>query len=89
MGLNMRFIINIEGTPVLLTLDQLQELVHGLEGAEKITNKYVGNKKGDDNTDYLKLIDPYCASDALSLRVMSSETYETKKLVTKLQMENA
>jgi len=85
----MRFIINVEGTPVLLTLDQMHELVKVLEGSEKITNKYVGGKKGDDNTDYLKLIDPYCSSDTLSLRVMSSETYETKKLVTKLQMENA
>jgi hypothetical protein len=63
--------------------------MHGLEGAEKITNKYIGGKKGDDNTDYLKLIDPYCSSDALSLRVMSSETYGARKLVTKLQMENA
>jgi hypothetical protein len=85
----MRFIINIEGTPVLLTLDQLQYLVHGLEGAEKITSKYIGGKKGDDNTDYLKLIDPYFASDALSTRVMSNDTYEARKLVTKLQMENA
>ena len=85
----MRFIINVEGTPVLLTLDQMHELVKVLEGSEKITNKYVGNKKGDDNTDYLKLIDPYCASDALSVRVMSNELYDTKKLVTKFQMENA
>lgn len=85
----MRFIINVEGTPVLLTLDQMNELVKVLEGSEKITNKYVGNKKGDDNTDYLKLIDPYCASEALSIRVMSDELYDTRKLVTKLQMENA
>jgi hypothetical protein len=67
----------------------MQELVRGLDGAEKITNKYVGNKKGDDNSDYLKFIEPYCASDALSVRIMSDETYETRKLVTKLQMENA
>ena len=85
----MRFIINIESTPVLLTLDQMNDIVKVLENAEKINNKYVGDKKGEDGTNYLRLLEPYCASEALSLRVMSNDLYETKKLVSKLHKDQS
>jgi hypothetical protein len=83
----MKFIVNIENQKILLTFEQMGAIVKMLEGAEMLTNKYVGDKQGEDGTGYLKLIEQYNAADSLGVHVISNEYYETRKLVTKLHME--
>jgi len=84
----MKFIVNIENQKILLTLEQMGSIVKMLEGAEMLTNKYVGGTQGEDGTGYIKLIEQYSAADSLGVHILSDEYYETRKLVTKLHMES-
>lgn len=84
----MRFIVQVNGTSVLLTHEQLGILTTALTGAERITDIDVGRGNGTRGyaDQYIDGIGPL-SKDRMQVSVMSEEDYEATKFVTKQHSE--
>ena len=85
----MKFVLDMYGTKVLLTHEQLEILATALDGAEMLKDIDVGRENGDHGyaNQYIHGITNYKLSDQLGLKIMSTEEYEALKFVTKQQQE--
>ena len=78
----MKFIVELNGTRILMDAEQASTLTNLLQGLEQITNKYISS------TGYLKLLEPLVVMDTLKFGAMSDEEYDAMVLITKLQTES-
>jgi malate synthase len=88
--INMRFTLTVGGTKLVMTAEQLDAMTHILEGCEAVFDHSVGKDLGTHgyNMSYIHHIKPYNINDSLEVKVMSEESYEATKLVTKLNKED-
>ena len=86
----MRFIVSVNGQPVVLTSEQLDILSTALTGAERITDIDVGKGNGTRGyaDQYIDGIAPYISRDRMQVSVLSEEDYEAIKFVTKQHAES-
>lgn len=78
----MKYIVKIDSIEVILDQDRLDQLVDLLVGTEKMDQVYIGNKQGDDGTNYSKLIRSYEPSIELPVRCLHDGTYTMRKMRT-------
>jgi hypothetical protein len=90
MEKNMKFIIKIEGTEVLLDGAQVEALTNILQNCEKLYDKNVEKGQGTHgyNNCYIHHLKPFNCSESLNLKVMPTDQYEATKLITKLNKED-
>ena len=82
----MYFKVNIVNRDVLLNAEQLETLTTLLLGSDTIVNEYVGNGKGDDGTNYRKVIRPLDLTD-VPVNALPDNFVEAMRLKTKLADE--
>ena len=83
----MKFIVELNGTRILMDAEQASTLTNLLQGLEQITNKYISST-GTTKSSYLKLLEPLVVMDTLKFGAMSDEEYDAMVLITKLQTES-
>ena len=83
----MKFKINIANKEVLLTSEQLSVIVDTLHGIDTLTSEYVGSGKGDNGTNYIRLIRQLDVSD-ISVSPLADEYVDTVRLRTKMHDDN-
>jgi hypothetical protein len=83
----MKFKIDIAGTSVFLSPEQLGQLVIMLGDATRIEEKYVGTGKGPNGASYIKLIRSYQPSEHFRPYCVTDDEYAAMELVTKLEDE--
>ena len=77
----MKLVIDIGGTKVLLTAEQMEELVTILVDADKIHSEW---KSGSGNGHYVHSIKEINVREDLSLRVMPTREYEAMLAIQKI-----
>ena len=77
----MRLVIDIGGTKVLLTAEQMDELITVLADADKIHSEW---KSGAGNGHYIHSIKELNVRDDVSVRVMPTREYEALLAIQKI-----
>ena len=82
----MKYMIDVSGRKVLLTLEQLNSFIEVMDGAEFLTEKYVGNNAGTQghNNNYIPVIESKAPHEWLNASIMTDHFCETIKLTMKL-----
>jgi hypothetical protein len=81
--MKMKFKLPIAGMNVLLTPDQLEEILELIADCECLNEEWVGDKKGDNGTSYKSLIRT-CSLDRVQPAPVLNDQVEAMRLVTKL-----
>lgn len=85
----MKYLVQLNNNQIILTAEQLETLTSMLDGCNYVEEKYMGNGKGTDGGNYIKLASTYRVTDQLALKIMTDEAYEAMQLVTKLHVSAA
>ena len=82
----MKYLLNIGGRNALLTDAQLAAIVDAVDGAEFLTEKYVGNNAGTQghNNNYIALVETKAPHEWLHAAPITDHFIETIKLTMKL-----
>jgi len=83
----MKFKVEISGTNVILSYEQLDLLAQALSGSERVEEKWVGDRSGPNKSNYVRLIRPYLPGDLLRAQCVTDDEYGALSLVTKLEDE--
>lgn len=85
----MRGLIKIGGRDVVLTETQMAAMVDLLRDAVFIKDDYVGSNKGDNGTNYKKLVRAIPVEELLGVNLMPDDYIDTLIFKTKLHDEAA
>jgi hypothetical protein len=85
----MRGLIKIGGRDVVLTEAQMAAMVDLLRDAVFIKDDYVGSNKGDNGTNYKKLVRAIPVEELLGVNLMPDDYIDTLIFKTKLHDEAA
>ena len=77
----MRFMTTISNVEVIMTPDTLEALINLLANTHRIEDKWVGSGKGEDGSNYIKLVRAFQTKDIV-LKVMSDSDYEGRVALT-------
>ena len=82
----MKYVVDVSGRKVVLTLEQLNLFIEAMDGAELLTEKYVGANAGTQghNNTYIPVIEPKAPHEWLNTSIMTVHFFETIKLTMKL-----
>lgn len=80
----MKFIVELNGTRILMDAEQASALTNLLQGLEQVTNKYI-SASGTTKSSYLKVLEPLVVMETLKFGAMADEEYDAMVLITKLQ----
>lgn len=83
----MKYVLTIDSKDVLLTNEQVENLVAIIDGAEVVKAEYVGNGKGENGSSYIKLLDRPKLMDLLSFKVMSDVEYGALVTLTEVHKQ--
>ena len=85
----MRFTLTVGGTKIVMTADQLEAMTRILEDCDCMYDKSVEKGQGTHgyNMSYIHHIKPYNINESLEVKLMSEDSYEATKLVTKLNKD--
>lgn len=78
----MKYAVKIDNVDVLLDQERLDQLIDLLVGTERLVQEYVGNRKGDDGTNYITLVRPYVPHAELTIRCLHDGVYTARKMAT-------
>lgn len=79
----MKFKLHVAGMNVLLTPDQLEELLTLVADCECVNDEWVGDGKGDNGSNYKSLLRK-CSLDRVQPAPVLNDQVEAMRLVTKL-----
>lgn len=85
----MRGLIKIGGRDVVLTEAQMAAMVDLLRDAVHIKDEYMGSNKGDNGTNYKKLVRTIPVEELLGVTLMPDDYIDTLIFKTKLHDEAA
>ena len=85
----MRGLIRIGGRDVVLTEAQMPAMVDLLRDAVFIKDEYMGSNKGDNGTNYKKLVRTIPVEELLGVTLMPDDYIDTLIFKTKLHDEAA
>jgi hypothetical protein len=85
----MRGLIKIGGRDVVLTEAQMAAMVDLMRDAVHIKDEYMGNNKGDNGTNYKKLVRAIPVEELLGVTLMPDDYIDTLIFKTKLHDEAA
>lgn len=85
----MRGLIKIGGRDVVLTEAQMAAMVDLLRDAVFIKDEYMGSNKGDNGTNYKKLVRTIPVEELLGVTLMPDDYVDTLIFKTKLHDEAA
>jgi hypothetical protein len=87
---NMKFIVNVDGTQVVLSYEQMHELSKVFANCEKLIDHTVGKDQGTHgyNMGYIHHVRPFNVTEDFKMKMMDDDAYGAAKLVTKLNKEN-
>ncbi len=85
----MRGLIKIGGRDVVLTEAQMAAMVDLLRDAVFIKDEYMGSNKGDNGTNYKKLVRTIPVEELLGVTLMPDDYIDTLIFKTKLHDEAA
>ena len=77
----MKLLIEISGTKILVTPEQLDTIVNTLSASMTIENKYVPGKNGNPAS-YIDLLRPMSAKDMVRVSVLTDEDYDALTFIT-------
>lgn len=84
---DMKLLIEISGTKILVTPDQLDTIVNTLNTSMVIENKYVSGKGGNPAS-YIDLLRPISTKDMVRVSVLTDIEYDALTFVTQQYDEN-
>lgn len=86
----MKFIVNVDGTQMLMSYESMQELSKVFASCEKLVDYHVDKDKGTHgyNMSYIHHIKPFNLTEDFKVKMMDDEQYEATKLITKLNKED-
>lgn len=87
----MKFIVDLNGSKVVLNQSQLEILTTALTGAERLRDIDVGKNNGTHgySNQYIDGIVEYHMRTSLHINVLSEDEYESMKFVAKQHPENS
>lgn len=85
----MRGLVKIGGRDVVLTEPQMAALLDLMRDAVFIKDDYVGNSKGDNGTNYKKLVRAIPVEELLGVTLMPDDYIDALLFKTKLHDEEA
>jgi len=77
----MKLLIEISGTKILVTPEQLDTIVNTLSTSMTIENKYVSAKNGNAAC-YIDLLRPMNSKDMVRVSVLTDEDYDALTFIT-------
>lgn len=78
----MKFILEMNGVKLLLTVAQVEAVAEILHGSEMVDHKYMGSKAGK-GTDYVDLVRPADMREYLKMSLITDAGYDAMVFVTK------
>ena len=84
----MRSLLKVADKTFVLTSEQLETILGVLFDAPIMQDDYVGNNKGDDGTNYIKILKRVVATDGLSVNTMPDAYLDTLEFKTKMYLES-
>ena len=80
----MKIRMKIADKDVLLSVAQYEAILEVLLNADEMRNKYVGSGKGENGTNYVRVIAPLDITEDVTIRTMPDGEYEAVVLKCKL-----
>ena len=80
----MKIRMKIADKDLLLSVAQYEAILEVLLNADELYDKYVGKDKGEDGTNYVRIIKPLDISGDVTIRTMPDGEYEALVLKCKL-----
>ena len=80
----MKIRMKIADKDVLLSVAQYEAILEVLLNADEMRDKYVGKDKGENGTNYVRIIKPLDVAEDLHVRTMPDGEYEAIVLKCKL-----
>jgi hypothetical protein len=80
----MKIRMKIADKDVLLSVAQYEAILEVLLNADEMKDKYMGTGKGENGTNYVRIIKPLDITDDLHVRTMPDGEYEAIMLKCKL-----
>ena len=84
----MMYVIKLANQDVLLDNEAMDKLLEIFDGAWKVQSEYAGSGKGDDGTNYVKVLRRLTTETDITLTAMSNDRFDALMLKTKLYDEN-
>jgi hypothetical protein len=84
----MRSLLKVADKTFVLTSEQLETILGVLFDAPIMNDEYVGSSKGDDGTQYIKILKRVVATDGLTVNTMPDAYIDALEFKTKLYLES-
>jgi hypothetical protein len=84
----MRSLLRVADKTFVLTSEQLETILGVLFDAPTMHDEYVGNNKGDDGTQYIKILKRVIVTDGLLVNTMPDAYIDALEFKTKLHLES-
>jgi hypothetical protein len=83
----MKIRMKIADKDLLLSVAQYEAILEVLLNADELRDKYVGSGKGENGTNYVRIIKPLDVAEDVNIRTMPDGEYEALVLKCKLNPE--
>lgn len=80
----MKIRLKIAERDVLLSTTQFEAILEILQDSDEMRDKYVGQGKGENGTNYIRIIRPVDVVEDISVRTMPEGEYEALRLKVKM-----
>ena len=80
----MKIRLKIAERDVLLSPTQYEAILEILQDSDELRDKYVGQGKGENGTNYVRIIRPVDVTEDISVRTMPDGEYEAIRLKVKM-----
>lgn len=80
----MKIRLKIADRDVLLSTAQYEAILEILQDSDELRDKYVGQGKGENGTNYIRIIRPVDVAEDISVRTMPEGEYEAIRLKVKM-----
>ena len=84
----MRSLLKVADKTFVLTSEQLETILGVLFDAPIMQDEYVGSNKGDDGTNYTKILKRSVPTDGLPVSTMPDAYIDTLEFKTKMYLES-
>jgi hypothetical protein len=80
----MKLRLKIAERDVLLSATQFEAILEILQDSDELREKYVGKDRGENGTNYIRIIRPVDVTEDISVRTMPEGEYEALRLKVKM-----
>jgi hypothetical protein len=80
----MKIRLKIADKDVLLSPAQFEAILEILQNSDELREKYVGKDRGENGTNYIRIVKPIDVAEDIGVRAMPDGEYEALRLKVKM-----